>query len=173
MIEEIYQRHCETYSDIYQHLPVLKRYAEGKRVVELGVRAIVSTWAFLAGNPKSLLSVDIKYPHEYGGDLTAVELLAYQAGIPFAFKLADSLEIDLPEHDVLFIDTIHEYEQLSKELARHSPKTKEYIIMHDTHLEGDIGMGKAIAEFLAANDNWKIQEDYTWNNGLTVLRRVV
>ncbi len=54
-ITEIYNQKCEENSDICQHLPTLKRYAEDSDIiVELGVRSIVSTWAFLMGKPKEL-----------------------------------------------------------------------------------------------------------------------
>jgi hypothetical protein len=172
MIEQKYQQLCNTHSDIHEHLPTLKKYAEGKEVVELGVRAIVSTWALLAGKPKSLLSIDIKYPSEYGGDLIETELAAAEANIFFIFKKEDSLTVNLPEHDVLFIDTNHTYDQLSQELKRHSPKTREYILMHDTNQEEFPDMRRAINEFLDSNKEWEIKEQFENCHGLTALQRV-
>ena len=53
-------------SDINEHLETFKRYSqECDVIVEMGVRWIVSTWAFLTGliknnsNVKNLISVDI------------------------------------------------------------------------------------------------------------------
>ena len=82
---------------------------------------------------------------------------------------ASSLEIELFRHDLLFIDTIHSYEQLSQELKLHSPHTTKYIIMHDTVIPE---MQKAIREFLIANPDWKPKEVFDNNNGLTVLQRI-
>lgn len=174
MIEEKYNRLCKTESDIYQHLPTLRKYAEQcETVVELGVRGIVSTWAFLAAKPKHLISVDIEHPSKYGADLWFVEGSALKEGIEFDFVLKDSLKIDLPEHDLLFIDTLHTYDQLSKELARHESKTRKFIIMHDTNLEGDPdNMRGAVNDFLDSNLQWEIAEYFENNNGLTVLKRV-
>jgi hypothetical protein len=82
-IEEIYHQKCNDNSDICEHLPTLRRYAEKcDSVIELGVRSVVSTWAFLAAKPKIILSIDIKHPSEYadydpnGCNLELVEELA-------------------------------------------------------------------------------------------------
>jgi len=58
-ILEKYKQLSEVRSDINEHLITLKKYTEEcDTVVEMGVRSIVSTWAFLAGNPKKLISLD-------------------------------------------------------------------------------------------------------------------
>lgn len=57
-----YSRMCQIQSDINEHLPVLKRYAEECRTVtEMGVRFACSTWAFIEGKPKSLTCIDIMH----------------------------------------------------------------------------------------------------------------
>lgn len=158
--------------DIGEHLPTLKLISADKHVIELGVRGIVSTWAFLAGEPASLLSVDIKHPKEYGGDLSLVEKLAEEAGIPFRFQLEDSLKIDLPSCDILFIDTLHTYDQLLEELKLHSNKAKEYIVMHDTNPKEFPEMQDAISDFLSAHPEWKYHSEWLNNHGLMILKRV-
>lgn len=173
MIEEKYNQLCATPSDIFEHLPTIKRYAsECEFIVELGVRSIVSTWALLAGKPKQLISVDITHPNDYGGNIMEVYDATADAGIAFDFVQKSSLEIDLPDIDLLFIDTLHEYSQLSQELKKHQPFVNKYIIMHDTNLAGDEGMKRAVNEFLDANPQWEIAEYFLNNNGLTVLKRV-
>ncbi len=172
MIQERYKALCNEPSDIHEHLPTLKKYAKNKEVVEMGVRAIVSTWALLAGKPKVLLSIDIKHPREYGGDLYAVMKACEEEQIPFGFLLEDSLKVDSPPCDVLFIDTLHTYEQLSQELKLHHAKVKEHIIMHDTNPEEFPEMQKAIKDFLEENKEWKIEKEYTNCHGLTCLVRV-
>lgn len=173
MIEEKYQEKCRTPSDINENLPVLKKYAEqSESIVELGVRAIVSTWALLAGKPKALLCVDICYPSEYGGNLAEVMEAAENEDIAFGFLKESSLVIDLPPHDMLFIDTIHTKEQLSKELLRHHDKVKKFIAFHDTHIPELPEMMETIQAFIAEFPQWEITEDKTNNNGLTVIKRV-
>ena len=87
MIEQRYQKLCKTFSDINEHLPTLKRYTQQcETVVEMGVRGIVSTWALLAGKPKTLVSIDIEDPSAFGGDIWEVYDAANAEGINFSFK---------------------------------------------------------------------------------------
>jgi len=180
---DIYYNHYHTIqSDINEHFPTLKKYAiECNVIYELGVRGIVSTWALLAGHPKKMVSVDIVNPSEFGGNLDLVYKSCELENIDFKFILASSLDIDISYTDLLFIDTIHEYPQLSAELTLHGNKTKKYIIMHDTDSCGEWminekgekwgGMKQAIDEFIITNPEWYIKEVFTNNSGLTILER--
>lgn len=163
----------KTKSDINEHLPTLRDLAsECDTVVEMGVRTCVSTWAFIEGMGKgtTLISIDIKYPSKYGSDLTPVEKACKSKGITFKFYEADTLVIDIPEVDMLFIDTLHTYKQLKGELARHGNKAKKYLVFHDT-VSCEKELMPAINEFLKENNNWKIKEHYTFNNGVMVIKR--
>lgn len=173
MIEEKYNQLCATPSDINEHLPALKRYAEqSESVVEMGVRALVSTWALLAGKPKILVSIDIEDPSTYGGDLWEVYDAANLEGINFSFRKGSSLEVVLPEVDMLFIDTLHTYEQLFAELERHHISVKKFIAMHDTNLAGDPdNMRGAVNDFLDKYPEWEVAEWFENNNGMTFLKR--
>lgn len=178
-LDSMYKALCETKSDINEHLPVLYRYAsQSKVVVELGTRYAVSTIALLNGlkseTPKSLFAYDIVRT----GEVNICETLAIDNGINFTFTQADDLAIKIPECDFLFIDTLHDYKQLSQELALHSGRVRKWIALHDTtsfgHVDesgGGSGLMKAVNEFLAYG-NFKIKESYRNNNGLTILERV-
>lgn len=183
-----FEYYCNTPSDINEHLPTIKRYAdECDHVTELGVRFVVSTWALLSGNPKRMVAVDIMQR-----PVGEAARLAEQAGIEFEFKIGDTADHNfvLEETDLLFIDTWHIYEQLKRELALHSGKARKYIILHDTTKYGDVGeehtyetamikvgehrkgLWAAIEEFIMDNaDTWYIKERFTNNNGLTILAR--
>ncbi len=172
MIEDKYNQLHRKPSDINEHFPVIKKYAEqSESIVELGVRAMVSTWALLAGKPKRMLSIDITHPEEYGGNTWEAYEATMDEGIEYSFKIGDSLTTDIPECDLLFIDTIHKYEFLSVELERHSSQAKKFILMHDLHI-GEEGMTRALNEFLQKHPEWQIIEDHENCNGLTVLGRV-
>ncbi len=165
-IEETYEVLKHTPSDINEHLETLKKYAsECDTIVELGVRYCVSTWALLVGKPKKMVSIDIKHPNDFGGNLQEVYLAAMDENIDFQFVLGDSLKVEIPECDLLFIDTVHTYEQLSQELKKHGSKVRKYIILHDTILPE---MQKAANEF----EGWSTKEQFTNNNGLTILERI-
>lgn len=179
-LEKKYTELCNRKSDINEHLPVLKKYTEDcETVTEMGVRYIVSTYAFMMGNPKKITSIDIKHPKEYKGNLDDVYELCSENNIDFKFILGDSRTIEIEETDLLFIDTWHVYEQLKIELERHSSKAKKYIIMHDTTLfeyngegAGHRGLWPAVDEFLKETKDWIVHERYTNNNGLTILKRI-
>ncbi|MBN2661601.1 MAG: hypothetical protein JXR54_10070 [Tannerellaceae bacterium] len=169
---------CNKQSDIWEHLPVLKEYTEQcDHVTEVGVRWIVSTWAFLAGKPKFMRSYDIKNPAAFGANISEVEKAAKKAGINFEFKQADILEADIDYTDLLFIDTWHCGHQLRKELKLHAEKSRKYIILHDTTTfgqrgeDGEEGLKTALNDFLGSNEDWVVDNEYKNNNGLTVLRR--
>ena len=169
MIEEKYKQLCETPSDINEHLPILRKYAFlSDTIIELGVRGIVSTWALLAGYPREMISVDIVDPSEHRGNVEETQNIAREEGIIWNFMKVSSLEIELPRHDLLFIDTIHTYEQISQELKLHSPHTTKYIIMHDATIPE---MYNAINDFLVNNSDWELKEKFYNNNGLVVLQR--
>jgi hypothetical protein len=180
MIDEMFEKHCNTKIDIEEHLPTLKKYSKGlDHVIEMGVRSIVSTWAFLAGRPKKLTSIDINHPSIHGSNLDLVEEQAKKEGIEFNFIQGDTTKISIDECDLLFIDTWHVYDQLKTELNLHGNKSKKYIIFHDTqafgyHGEtaGYKGLIPAIDEFLSENNHWKVKEIFTNNNGLTILERI-
>ena len=164
---------CKTKSDINEHLLVLRDLAsECKSIVEMGVRTCVSTWAFIEGlgDNTTLVSIDIKHPSKYGSDITPVEKACHNKGILFKFYEHDTLTIDIPEVDMLFIDTLHTYDQLKGELDRHGNKAKKYLVFHDT-VSCESELMPAINEFLKANKKWKIKEHYTFNNGCMVLEK--
>lgn len=170
MIEEKYQQLCKTPSDINEHLPTLKKYALlSDTIFELGVRGMVSTWALLAGLPEEMCSIDIVHPSHHNGNVEEAEEMAKNEGVAWKFLKVSSLEIELPRHDLLFIDTLHFYDQLTQELKLHSPHTTKYIILHDTIIPE---MQLALNDFLTGNRDWKIKEEFTNNSGLTVLQRV-
>lgn len=176
MIEEKYNELCQTPSDIWQHLPTLKKYAEEcPEICEMGVRSIVSTYALLAGKPKKMVSYDIN-------DCNWKPLQEAVKGITdFEFKIGNTLQIEIDECDLLFIDTLHNYDQLKEELRLHGNKARKYLIFHDTtsyEWSGESYQGKvvkgiwpAIAEFMRLNPQWSIKERFTNNNGLTILVR--
>ena len=106
-------------------------------------------------------------------------------GIDFLFLEQNSISNELPERDLLFIDTWHSYRQLLAELRMHNNNTKKYIILHDTTLFAnidedyygssgiypEIGLWNAIQTFLKENNNWKLHKRLENNNGLTILIR--
>ena len=189
-------------SDINEHLLTLKNLAaECCSIAEMGVRDIVSTWAFLYGlasnkkEQKRLLSLDIT-------DIPLINDVidvAKDANISMDFVKADSTKYEVDSNfDLLFIDTFHVYGQLKRELELHHSKVNKYIVMHDTYVDGtygevlrlkldqdkikaetgfsdeDINKGLvyAILEFLKDHQEWIVKHEFLNNSGLVVLERV-
>lgn len=175
-LNQIYERLYNTPSDINEHLPTLASYAsECEHITEMGVRYIVSTYALLMGKPKKMISYDIHMCHwEPVRDLV-------KENTDFYFAIGNTLEIEIEPTDLLFIDTLHNYTQLKKELELHAKKVNKYIIFHDTTSFETVGesysgnpergIWPAIEEFLQLNPQWVLKERFTNNNGLTIIEK--
>lgn len=174
---------------------------------EMGVRSGVSTWGFLKGLVDHAAAAPA-VPHAlYGLDLSPApphyeELqrsgVAKLPNLECSFRQGDALHVQPRVADILFIDTLHVFGQLRRELARHAPSTKRFIIMHDTTVDethGEalrcgfnvkelskrsgipkselvLGLWPAVEEFLCRRGaQWKLRERFTHNNGLTILER--
>jgi hypothetical protein len=191
-IDEILAEEIRKQGDISEHLVTLKRYASVcDHVTEMGVRWVCSTYAFIAGVPNKLVSYDInpvapdklKLLHEQAKSLS----------IDFQFIQQDVLNTEIEKTDLLFIDTLHSYKQLSCELHLHADKARKLIVLHDVitfgyHDEGipnipdhlkefadslpnNKGLLAALNEFLENHPEWLLHNIYQNNNGLAILTR--
>jgi FkbM family methyltransferase len=162
--------------DIHEHMHTLRKYAsECDHITEFGTRFVVSTYGFLAGLPKKMLSYDLT-PHP---NIWKAASIAGENNIEFGFMERNTIQVEIEPTDLLFIDTEHSYKQLITELNMHANKARKYIIMHDTETYGRIdedgspgGLMKAVEEFLEKDKSWVIKERFTNCNGLLVLERV-
>ena len=173
-IQSMYELACAAPSDIHEHLPVIHEYClKCAHVTEFGVRDVVSTWAMLHAKPMKCISYDV---HE-SDKVAAAAMIVAREHVHWQFIKADTLSITMEQTDLLFIDTLHTYDQLIKELELHHDKVNKYIMMHDTSFHGDTGengragLWQAIQEFLQKHAQWQLVERRTNNNGLTVLGR--
>lgn len=168
-----YLEGCVAASDIGAHLPMLYKYASAcKTVVEFGVNDCTSTAAFLFAQPDELHSYDIKrFP-----EVDEMERLAGRT--KFQFHEQSTLDADIPECDLLFIDDLHTGEHVRKELERHAGKVRKYIFAHDTTLfasHGELpeseGIWTPFAEFLRESPDWRLLYQTEECNGLIGLVR--
>jgi len=166
-VEDKYQALLKTPSDVNLLFPLIRESVTvGDYVVELGVRDCVSTWALLANKPKFMASVDVIYPPEE--TIVEVGQTAHEEGIAWRFILGDSTQVLFTTIDVLFIDTLHLYSHIVKELWRHSEFVQKRIIFHDTK----IPEVKACIQDFLYNPNWKLEKESSECNGLAVVRRI-
>lgn len=180
-INEKYKAICnDETSDIYYHMPMLKKYAdECDLIYELGVRAVCSSWAILKSlqgkrkETRKLVSID----KDRWDQVSEAEQIAKEAGVNWEFIQADDLSIDIPECDMIFFDTQHTYGQVKAELQKHGNKSKKYLVFHDVKIygqkgdDGGIGIMPAINEFMEANPQWIYEYQTDENFGLLILIR--
>jgi len=150
-------------------------------VVEIGTRGLCSTCAFLKAKVKNITTYDIcditsMFPIKYNEFLECSKEL----NLNFIFIQEDSLKAEIQQCDILFLDTVHTYNQVSQELKRHSNKVKKHIIIHDTccseidpEIQSGEGVTKAISDFLEKNNCWKITYETKESQGLTILSRLI
>jgi hypothetical protein len=202
IIQKNYEKKCKKPSDINQHLPTLMKYAkECESVLELGVRGCVSSWGFAYGLVNNGKDKKVLFCN----DLNPCNIKELQTNckdiIDVQYKWCSDLSLDFPEEsfDMVFIDTLHVYGQLKRELHKFSKIATKYIIMHDTTVDkkhGEVrrimmkqletlvkstgipkeelllGLQPAIDEFLQDNSHWKVKEVFNNNNGLTILEKI-
>jgi cephalosporin hydroxylase len=169
-----YEIACNTFGDIYFHLPLLRTIAsECNHVTEFGVRDGIST--------RALLSVEVvlrSYDLYIDEVLNERFELAKSQGRDVEYIKGNTLNVEIQETDFLFIDSKHTYDQLIAELNIHSHKVRKYIAFHDTFTFGlygeddRIGLLPAIIEFMTKNHNWKFVYSTIENNGFIVIEKI-
>ena len=158
--------------DITEHLGLLRGLSMSCiNVVEFGFRGGESATAILAGGA-NLMSYDIRPCDD-------AVILGKLVGKQFKFMWQSSLKANIPECDMLFIDSLHTGAQLQRELEMHHHKVHDRIVMHDTETFGKIGQdGKkpglmtALEDFVDQHKEWRCMFHLKNNNGLTILERV-
>lgn len=170
--------------DINEHLLTMYDTVIGKHrvsgvalIVELGVRTGISTFAL------SRVAEDI------GAQLISVDINDCSKACDWnkwAFKRMDSLifadtlkKIINNTIDILFIDTIHTYDQTTKELLKYLPLMSPHgiIMLHDTR--STVGVGQAIDFVFGIKGSWSIDfvmkgkkatiKNYSHNNGMAYI----
>ena len=151
--------------------------SECKSVVELGTGQCAMDRVFLRYDVK-LDTYDIEdCPDNFLKEAKA-------AGRDVTFHKKDTLKVEIPETDMLFIDSLHTYEQVKSELELHASKAKRYIVFHDTILfsergqdtvdeEHTKGILPAIEEFLESHPEWNIVYNSKEGNGMIVVKKLV
>jgi hypothetical protein len=170
-----YRIACTTPSDIHEHIPFLYQLAiDSSSIIEFGVRYGMSTRAFLYSNTP-LISYDLKLESNIG----KLFYYAKQHGNNVQYIQANTLDLVIDNVDLLFIDSLHTYDQLTEELRLHGNKANKYLAFHDTYSygligeDGNKGLLQAIIEFIIKNPHWHFKYHFTNNNGLTVLQRSI
>jgi len=172
------------------HLDYLKGLAQSvEDVVELGVNRGASS-AALAYCKGKLISYDIDFT-KYARKLKRC------LGRKWEMRERNTLHVrpdEAPPCDLLFMDSLHTYEQLVGELKIFAPQARKYIVFHDTitfatdGANGETGnptpqksrilfdpkthgIRLAIDEFMIANPEWKLVRHAPYGHGLLTLEK--
>ena len=141
-----YRRATES-RDIGAHMETLLLYArQCTHITELGVRGVVSSWAFLQGLVEHKAASGGAATHTLlacdpvmSNNVFTLQREAEQNGVRFTFMLGDDLVAPMEPTDAVFIDTWHLQGQLSRELRRMHALTRKWILLHDTVVDAEVG----------------------------------
>ena len=170
------------------HLPRLRQLAQGcARAIEFGTKSGASASALLLG-AEEVISYDI-VPDP------ACDMLLRAAAGRWTYVIEDSRQAPVLPCDLLLLDSLHTYEQVAAELARHGDAVRQYLVFHDTLTFGSIGadgesgrwrwepvvgqsvpldalgIRPAIDEWMISRPIWRIAASYADSHGLLVLER--
>lgn len=169
-VMDIWTAHAGQHSDIREHMVAMTLLAaECNHVTEFGVRWGVSTSCWLVGCGGPVVGYDTIITKE------ARELETAAGG---RLQLVQTSTLDLisiAETDLLFIDTLHTFNQVDAELA-HARSVRKYVVLHDTELNGwhgengTIGILPAVIALVNCG-RWRLKWTDPRCNGLTVLER--
>eukprot|EP00928_Gymnodinium_smaydae_P032307 TRINITY_DN23436_c0_g2_i1.p1 TRINITY_DN23436_c0_g2~~TRINITY_DN23436_c0_g2_i1.p1 ORF type:complete len:137 (+),score=15.98 TRINITY_DN23436_c0_g2_i1:128-538(+) len=120
-----------------------------------------------------------------------IRAVASANNVSYRFLQASSLHVSLKPADMVFIDDLHAYAQVRRELAKYAPLALKYIVLHDTFSWRDrdecqeeryqsldvcvgqpaLGIYQAVVEFLQLHPEWIVRSHTDRSAGLTVLQR--
>ena len=190
----------------HEHINTFYNYTrECKSVCEIGIEGGYSTWGFLMGlfENKTIFNNEDELFY-IGVDINNCPITEECAtvckgiNLNYTFIQHDSATVDIPQVDLLYIDSWHIYGHLKRELNHLHSKANKYIIMHDTTIDGEIGesirrgwdtkkqsedsgypedeirkgLWPAIEEFLVEHPEWKLKHRYHHCYGLTILEKI-
>jgi hypothetical protein len=197
---------CNSVHTTHEHILTFYNYTkECKSVCEIGIEGGFSTWGFLMG----LFDNKTKFENEPDLFYVGVDISEYpiideckdickNINLDFTFIKENSIYVNIPQVDLLYIDSWHVYGHLKRELEHLHSKANKYIIMHDTSIDGEDGesvrrgwdivkqsketgyseeeikkgLWPAILEFLDNHPEWILKERFTNCYGLTILERI-
>ena len=169
--------------EINEHLATFQRLGkECESICEFGTGWGTSSWAFLSTEPKWMRSYDIIHFNEINPLIETAKTMNWDWQLIMQDTASPDFVID--ECDLLFVDSLHWYNQVKAELDHNAHRVKKYIVFHDIVKYGEFGqdgildchpdvpgINKAIDEFLSAHPEWRVKERYENCNGLLVIER--
>jgi hypothetical protein len=159
-------RHGKEYTDVHDEIQRLiglgcDSYAE------FGIMQGTTLAAALFAQPSYIQAVDIDLKW-YNQAKHLFEEYAERNDIKLVIKEASSLEVEIDDVDLLYIDSVHIPKHLLGELNKHHKRAKKYILLHDTTHKPQLHV--AASKWCQSNP-WKVVKRYTVNVGYTTLQK--
>ena len=173
-LQEYYDRVYDLQSDAHNpdymlvHVEIKEKMKGCDSYTELGVNQGATLAVAMLENPKVVRAYDISLM-PYNKAKHHFDNYANEHSIDFNVMESDTLRCVLDSVDVLYIDTLHRYDHLVKELALHGSKVNKYIIFHDTFAQRELK--RAVTEYVAAHDEWVVVTNCEVNVGFMTIKR--
>jgi len=136
---------------------------------EFGINQGATLAAAMLENPKTVRAYDIRF----GWYTQAADLFGQYAAehsIDYEATECDTLDCVIDPVDVLYIDTLHKYDHLSKELAIHGDKVSRFIVFHDTLAQPELK--RAVRQYVGTDNRWNIVAECDINVGFMTIEKV-
>jgi hypothetical protein len=134
-LQALYEKAKGMKRAISPHMDYLRSLSmHAETCVEFGARGGGSTVAL--SYAKKLYSYDIQ---RRASDEMTWKRLQIIRGDAWKFIVASSLDVTIPDCDVLLHDSLHSYEHVKAELERHHGSVRGRIVLHDTEEFGRYG----------------------------------
>jgi glycosyltransferase involved in cell wall biosynthesis len=167
-----------TVRDLDKHVPMLRELATRCDHVTEFTKRRESSIALAAGTrlhvPPGQM---VTYSTEK--DQKVYSTLKKFLGDRLTLSFRESMDVDtIDETDLLFIDSQHTGQRMSRELAKFGPKVRKYIVLHDTNIygikgeDGLPGLLIALKNWMIDNPNWFQMYHTDEEYGLTVISTV-
>lgn len=168
--DRVYDLQTEAHKTDYMlvHAEIKDKLQGCDSYTELGVNQGATLAAAMLENPKVVRAYDISLM-PYNKAKHHFDKYSSDHSIDFNVIEGDTLKCALDSVDVMYIDTLHRYEHLVKELALHGDKANKYIIFHDTHAQQ--GLKRAVQEYVKKNPQWTIVTDCKVNVGFMTIAK--
>ena len=153
------------------HDEIKKHLIDCKSYTELGVNQGATLVTAMLEDIKKIRAYDIKLA-AYNPAKKFFDEYTKNNGTDYEIFQADTHKCVIDETDLMFIDTVHRYPHLTKELKLHGHKVRKYIVFHDTEIsQGTPGLRVAVQEYVAANPEWTIITDCKIDVGFMTIKR--
>lgn len=160
------KRHGSDYLLVHNEIRELLKGC--KSYTEFGIMQGTTLAVALLCNPDKVRAYDTRLKL-YNKNKHLFEEYTKENNIDYSVFQENSLKCEIEPTDLLYIDTLHVYEQLSQELNIHGKKVKKYIICHDTSAKPELK--RAIKEYVRNKNDWEISKVCDKNVGFMTLMR--